>query len=155
MQAPHEALLGRWIGEGSGEYPTIQPFSYRETLVVEAIPGKPLARWHSTTTDAVTGEPRHSEIGFLRSAEGTCELMLAHSFGITELTVSRPGTSGVFRFESLSMACSPTAKAVSEVLRTISVDDDVLEYGLSMAAVGVDLTHHLSARLERNPEPSS
>lgn len=150
MQTPHEQLLGRWIGEGSGEYPTIQPFSYRETLEITEIIGKPLARWHSTTVDAATGEPRHSETGFLRSAGDTCELMLAHNFGVTELTLAVPAVAGEYRFESQSVACSPTAKSVSAVLRTISVGADILEYDLSMAAVEIDMTHHLSARLERN-----
>ncbi|MCZ7629200.1 MAG: FABP family protein [Microthrixaceae bacterium] len=153
MDTLHEALLGHWVGEGSGEYPTIQPFSYLETLVIDAVPGKPLARWHSTTTDAVSGEPRHSETGFLRTAGGACELMLAHSFGITELTLAVPESTGCFRFESQSVVCSPSAKDVTEVVRSISVHDDVLEYGLSMAAVGLELTHHLSARLERRPAP--
>lgn len=150
MQTLHEHLLGRWIGEGSGEYPTIQPFSYRETLEITAIPGKPLARWHSTTVDAATGEPRHSETGFLRSAGDTVELMLAHNFGVTELTLAEPTIAGQYRFESQSVTCSPTAKAVSAVVRTISAGADVLEYDLSMAAVGLDMTHHLSARLERS-----
>lgn len=153
MDTLHEALLGRWVGEGSGEYPTIEPFTYRETLVIDAVPGKPLARWSSTTADAVSGEPRHSESGFVRTAGGACELMLAHSFGITELALASPGTPGAFRFESMSVVCSPTAKAVSEVVRAISVRDGVLEYELSMAAVGLELTHHLSARLERRPSP--
>lgn len=150
METPHEHLLGCWIGEGSGEYPTIRSFSYRETLEINAIPGKPLARWHSTTVDASTGEPRHSETGFVRSAGSTCELMLAHNFGVTELTVATPELAGEYRFESQSVACSPTAKAVSAVVREISVGADVLEYDLSMAAVGLDMTHHLSARLKRS-----
>lgn len=149
MTPPHEHLIGRWIGEGSGEYPTIQPFTYREILEVTALPGRPMATWRSTTTDARTGEPRHSEVGFLRSSEGRCELVLAHSFGATEIAVARLTEGGSYRFESVSIACSPTAKPISSVVRSISVAGDTLAYDTSMAAVGVDLTHHLAARLLR------
>jgi hypothetical protein len=75
--------------------------------------------------------------------------MLAHNFGITELTLAAPTVAGEYRFESQSVACSPTAKTVSAVTRTISVGADLLEYDLAMAAVGLDMTHHLSARLSR------
>ncbi len=150
MVNPHEALLGRWTGGGSGEYPTIEPFSYNETLEITAVPDKPLARWLSTTTDAASGEPRHSEVGFIRSAGGSCELYLAHVFGITEVTVATPTEPGSFHFESISLTGSPTAKEVTAVTRRISVHRDVLEYDLSMAAVGLEMTHHLSARLVRS-----
>ncbi len=149
MASLHEQLLGRWIGEGSGEYPTIQPFTYRETIEISQVPGKPLARWQTTTADAESGEPRHSEVGFLRSTGDSCELVLAHNFGITEITVATPSEAGLFRFESQLIACSPTAKSVTEVIRTISVQGNTLEYDVSMAAVGLGMTHHLAARLTR------
>lgn len=149
MHNSHEQLLGRWVGQGAGEYPTIQPFSYRETLEVVAVADKPLARWSSTTTDELTGEPRHSEVGFVRSAGDSCELMLAHVFGVTELSLATPTSAGSFDFESISIACSPTAKEITAVRRSITLRAEVLEYRVSMAAVGLGMTHHLSARLER------
>jgi hypothetical protein len=83
MTNPLDHLAGRWVGEGSGDYPTIEPFTYREVLEIIAIPGRPLATWRSTTTDGATGEARHSEVGFLRPGDERAELVLAHGFGVT------------------------------------------------------------------------
>ena len=150
MTNPLEHLVGRWVGEGAGEYPTIEPFTYREVLEISAIPGRPLATWRSTTTDGPSGEPRHSEMGFLRATGDGAELVLAHGFGVTEISVMTPGGPGEYRFESVSIACSPTAKSVDAVVRAMSVRGDRLEYRTAMAAVGVEMTHHLSARLVRD-----
>lgn len=145
----HLPLVGRWSGEGSGDYPTIEPFSYRETLEVTQVPGRPLARWQTSTEDAHSGEPRHSEVGFVRSVGDACELVLAHNFGITEISVASPADATSFVFESHAMHGSPSAKSVTAVLRAITLDGDALDYELSMAAVGLAMTHHLSARLVR------
>jgi hypothetical protein len=150
MTNPLDDLVGRWVGEGSGDYPTIEPFSYREVLEIDAVPGRPLATWRSTTVDGPTGEPRHSEVGFLRRTVDGAELVLAHGFGVTEIAVVTSGGPGEYLAESVSVSCTPTAKTVDAVVRTISVRGDVLEYATSMAAVGIGMTHHLSARLVRS-----
>jgi hypothetical protein len=149
MTYAFDVLLGRWVGEGTGEYPTIEPFTYRETLEITALEGRPLASWRSTTTDAVTGAARHAETGFLRATEAGCELVLAHGFGVTEITVDPDPHHGSFRFESTVLGLSPTAKQVDAVVRTISADGETLDYDVAMAAVGLALTHHLSAHLTR------
>lgn len=145
----HEHLVGTWVGEGTGAYPTITPFAYREVLEITTLPARPMATWRSVTTDGSTGEPRHGETGFLRSVGDGGELVLAHGFGVTEIAVGRWVDDAVL-FESVSVAGTPTAKEVTAVVRSLRVVDDVLEYQLSMAAVGVPMTHHLSARLERS-----
>ena len=150
MDNSFEGLVGRWVGEGAGEYPTIEPFTYREVLEVVAVPGRPMATWRSTTTDLPTGEPRHSETGFVRSVGDRCELVLAHGFGVTEIAVAEPNHAGEYRFESVSVACSPSAKSVTAVTRVVVVHGDVLEYRTAMEAVGVVMTHHLAARLVRD-----
>lgn len=150
MTLLHEPLLGRWVGEGTGDYPTIDSFAYAETIEVTAVADKPLARWVSTSTDSRTGAPLHGDTGYVRSTPQTCELLLAHAFGITEIAVARPIGDGRFEFDSDSLSLSPTAKEVSATRRVVRVRDDVLEYDFWMTAVGVEMTHHLRGRLIRS-----
>lgn len=151
---PFARLSGTWRGGGEGSYPTIAPFAYREELVVEATPGRPIAQWRSRTRDAETGEPRHAELGFLRSIGDDVELAVAHGFGIVETAVGRwRGTSLVLTSEGL--LGTPSAKEVAEVERRYDLDGDVLRYTVSMAAVGVPLTHHLRGELHRDDESTT
>ncbi|MEZ5240032.1 MAG: FABP family protein [Microthrixaceae bacterium] len=145
----HERLLGLWEGEGTGHYPTIDPFSYRETIEVVPVADKPLARWLSSSSDALSGAPLHGDTGYVRSSGDSVELVLAHAFGITEIATAQPDRSGVLEFESRSLSLAPTAKSVTATRRVLRVEADVLEYDFWMAAVGVEMTHHLHAVLHR------
>ena len=143
---PFSPLAGTWRGQGEGSYPTIADFAYTEELVIEPVAGRPVAHWRSRTRDAHSGEPRHAESGFLRSTEGGVELVVAHSFGVVETAV------GTFDGRSLVLSSSavqgtPSAKQIDRVERRCELADDSLDYEISMAAVGVDLTHHLAAEL--------
>lgn len=151
---PFAALAGAWRGRGEGEYPTIERFAYDEELVIEAVPGRPVAHWRSRTRDAKTGEARHAESGFLRSTPEGVELVLAHSFGILEaatgtLEATTPGVT-VLELASDAMHATPSAKQVDRVRRHVTVDGDKLAYTIGMAAVGVDMTGHLNATLTRD-----
>lgn len=147
---PFAALAGTWRGGGAGEYPTIEPFTYTEELVVLPVPGRPVAHWRSTTRDAVSGEPRHAESGFLRAAGEGVELVVAHSFGIVEAAA---GTleAGLLSLRSTGLLGTASAKRVDEVVRRYEQAGDALTYTLAMAAVGRPLTHHLRAELHRVP----
>jgi hypothetical protein len=146
---PFADLAGTWSGEGAGSYPTIQPFGYREELVIEPVPGRPVAHWRSRTRDAATGEPRHAESGFLRSVgDGQVELVVAHSFGIVEVGTGT-FTGDRLETESRQLVGAPTAKQVDVVSRRCRFDGDTLTYEVAMAAVGEPLTHHLRATLQR------
>ena len=138
MDAPHpfERLAGRWRGGGEGSYPTIESFSYTEELVVEPVPGRPLAHWRSRTRDAGNGEPRHAESGFLRTTPAGVEFVVAHGFGIVETA------SGTLRRRRArpSRACAvsgtATAKRIDAIERRYELDGETLRYTVSMAAVG-------------------
>jgi len=141
-------LLGHWVGGGSGHYPTIDDFEYREQVWFEHV-GKPFLSYRQGTRDATSGIPLHAESGYLRPVGSHhVELVVAQPSGIVELhDGSVDGTS--LRLRSTSVLTTATAKDVTIVERAIDVDNGVLAYDLSMAAVGLELQHHLSAELAR------
>ena len=88
-------LLGTWRGEGTGQYPTIDPFTYprrsrsstsvTRSSCIAGLAGRP------------DGSPLHFERGFLRpGGRGDVELCLAHPLGLTEVAHGRVsgGSSG-------------------------------------------------------------
>ena len=145
-------LLGTWSGEGEGEYPTIESFAYREEVAFGHV-GKPFLAYRQATVRLDTGLPAHAESGYLRGiGDGRVELVLAHPSGIGELAEGVAEADGgrlVVRLASVSVTRTATAKEVTQVDRTITVDGDVLRYDLAMAAVGQPLLHHLTATLRR------
>jgi hypothetical protein len=149
---PLAFLLGTWTGTGTGDYPTIEPFGYREELAFEHV-GEPFLLYRQESWDATTGDPVHFERGFLRpgSTQGSVELCLAHPLGLTEIghgavvdgsLVLEAGTWDVGR--------TSTGLDVSRVVRRYRVDDDTLTYELDMATDRTPLTWHLAGTLERS-----
>ena len=145
---PLAALAATWRGAGEGEYPTIAGFAYTEELVITPVLDRPLAHWRSTTRDAATGEPRHAESGFLRATTQGVELVVAHGFGIVEASIGS-FDGDLLALRSSGLLGTPSAKRVDAVERRYELDGETLRYAIAMAAVGVPLTHHLSAELQR------
>ncbi len=147
---PIAGLLGTWVGEGAGEYPTIDAFAYGETTTF-AHAGKPFFAYAQRTTAADDGRPLHVETGYLRVPEpGRLELVVAHPTGHVEVAVGeQDGTT--LRFRSTAVGATSTAKDVAELVRTLVLDGDELRYEVAMAAVDLPLTPHLSAVLRRQP----
>lgn len=147
-------LLGTWSGEGKGEYPTIESFSYREEITFASVPTKGFLAYQQKTWSSETGQPLHAETGYLRPAENDVELVIAQPTGLVEIhhgTIS--GEEPVHRidFVSSTVIGTPTAVDVSAVERSIEVTGDTLTYRMRMKAVGQPLTHHLEAALTRQP----
>lgn len=142
-------LVGSWSGEGAGRYPTIESFDYTEQVEFGHV-GKPFLSYVQRTKHAETGLPLHAETGYIRPVgTGRAELVIAQPSGITEIHDGVvDGQSMSFR--SVSVVTTATAKDVTAVHRSLRVHGDTLTYTVEMAAVGLELQHHLAATLQRD-----
>ncbi len=145
-------LLGTWEGEGTGEYPTIDDFSYVESITFAHV-GKPFVAYTQRTRHPETGAPMHAETGYVRVPRpGSVEIVMAQPTGLAEIyegAVVGGDAPLVIDVRSTSIGSTTSAKEVTVTERTISITGDVLQYTFRMAAVGQPLQHHLSASLRR------
>jgi THAP4-like, heme-binding beta-barrel domain len=143
-------LLGTWRGSGTGGYPTIQPFEYREELEFEHVGDAFLLyRQESWSPD---DEPVHFERGFLRpgGSPSSVELCLAHPIGVTEVAHGTlVGTTLEFAATPRDVARTHTGMEVRGVARRYRVERDELSYQLDLATAETPMALHLEATLRR------
>lgn len=145
---PLRFLLGAWAGSGQGEYPSIGPFGYEETISFAHI-GKPFLMYSQRTRAADDGRPLHAEVGFWRLPKANwLEVVVAHPTGVVEVDEGEL-VGNVTRLRSTRLACTGSAKEVTQIERIFTFEDDVIRYALKMAAVGFPLSLHLEAELVR------
>lgn len=155
--APLLPLIGRWVGPGAGEYPTISSFEYSEELTFADI-GKPFLTYIQRTWSP-TGAPMHTETGFVRvPAPGVVEMILAQPTGQSELLEGtwEEADDGVTIALTGRILNSGSAKTVDatqrEYVLSLAPEADGapaprLATRFAMAAVGVPMTHHLASEL--------
>ena len=147
---PLAFLLGTWVGEGQGEYPTIEPFTYRETVTFGHV-GKPFLTY-TQRTHGLDGAPMHTETGYLRApAPHAVEIVASLPTGQSELGTGScvVTASGLLLDTDAAVRNTPSAKQVDRMVRRFAVEGDTLRYDLWMEAVGQVLTLHLHAELRR------
>jgi len=97
----------------------------------------------------VTGLPLHAEAGFLRpQGDGRIELVLAQPSGITELLEGAVEGRDI-QLASTAVVGTASAKSVTATERRFWVDGEVLHSSVAMAAVGLDLQHHVVSEMYR------
>lgn len=145
---PLAFLLGTWRGEGTGTYPTIEPFDYEEELRFEHV-GDTFLLYQQASWSPADGGPIHLERGFLRPGEpGRIELALAHPIGLTEIGEGTlDGTA--FELMSTNVGRTTTGLAAIAVVRRYGVDGDVMRYQTDMATDETPMARHLEAELHR------
>lgn len=145
-------LLGTWTGRGSGEYPTIEPFSYVEEVTFGHV-GKPFLSYAQRTKSLDDGRPMHAETGYLRvPGPGRIEWVLAHPTGLTEVlegTLSALDDVLELELTATSIGRTASAKDVVILARSFRFVGTELNYAVRMGAVGQPLQHHLGATLTR------
>lgn len=147
--APLEFLLGTWVGEGVGGYPTIDDFPFRQEIVFTHT-GQPWLSYASHTWATDDGRPLATETGFWRPRpESNLEVLFAHPTGVVEVYVGQV-TGKKIELSTDLVARTESAKEVTAGHRLYGmIDDDELAYAYDMAALGHELQPHLSARLRR------
>jgi hypothetical protein len=160
-------LVGRWAGAGVVGYPTMKEDLRFGQEVTFAHTGQAFLEYSSRTwlldEEGSQGRPLASETGYWRPVEpaggegeagkqaGTpLEVLLAHPMGYVELyTGSVDGPRVTLSTDTVVR--SRTALEYNAATRLYGLVEGDLLWVLDMAAVGVPLTSHASARLKRVP----
>ena len=145
-------LLGNWHGNGQGDYPTIEPYTYEQDVIF-AHDTRPFLHYFSRSwiTDEA-GErigPGALETGFLRVVDGKqLELVLAHPTGYAEVWYGELDGARISLATDI-VARTSTAKEYTAGQRMYGLVEGDLLYAHDMAAEGQSMQSHLWGRLQR------
>jgi hypothetical protein len=165
--APLSWLIGRWIGVGTGQYPTIEDFRFGQEVSF-VTDGRPFLTYWSRSwlldDDGNRVRPLAIETGFWRPRpENHFEVELAHPTGFSEVWYGSVEITGL---ENAAITGARLEMRTDAVLRTASAKDYSAGhrlYGLvngrllwtfDMAAMGQEMQNHLSASLAPAEDPS-
>ena len=147
-------LIGEWSGTGRGEFPTIEPFEYLETLLFSS-DGRLFLHFEQKAKRRNVGQteyvPSHWESGFIRPLpNGEVELISAQTGGRLERltgSLEQTETEIILRLRSTGFLNDPR---MLETSRTIILEGDTLHYIQEMHTTAVPQpAKHLEARLNR------
>ncbi len=146
-------LIGTWEGSGSGQFPTINDFEYREVLEISGDYDGALLHYKQRTwrlTDDGEAES-HVETGFIGlTDDGTVEITSSQALDRVEVLRGKlSSTADGFSIdvESVSIAHDPR---MIRSWRSIVLGAERLSYTMGMATTAVpDGGSHLTAELRR------
>lgn len=147
-------LIGEWSGTGRGEFPTIEPFEYLETLSF-AGDQRPFLHYEEKTKRRNAGQteyiPSHWESGFVRLLpNGEVELINTQGSGRLERltgSLEQTETGLILRLRSAAFLNDPR---MLETSRIITVEGNSLHYTQRMHTTAVPApAQHVEARLKR------
>lgn len=155
ISAMVSALVGHWTGEGEGQYPTIEPFDYRETLRFTERSDHPAVHYEQRTwrrtADGETAS--HWETGLLRlSSNGDVRLLNAQGgrSEVMEGTWERKDHAWIILLEGIGYAGD---ERVVRSLRNLRFDGRTLGYTMDMETTATNqMSLHLTASLTRRSE---
>jgi hypothetical protein len=153
-------LIGRWVGVGTGQYPTIEDFRFGQEVSFST-DGRPFLTYWSRSwlldDDGNKVRPLATEAGFWRPRPGNgVEVTLDHPTGFAEIWYGSVEVTGI---ENAVITGARTNLRTDAVMRTDSAkeyDGGERLYGLvdgkllwtfDMAAVGQPMQNHLAASL--------
>lgn len=147
-------LIGTWVGNGKGDYPTIEAFDFGQEVIFQQ-DGRPFIHYMSrswiTDAEGVKIRDAAQETGFIRPQEdGTIEWVMTHMSGFVEiwhgeLHPERPS----FEIVTDAVARTATAKEYVGGKRVYGYVEGQLMYAFDMAAMGQELQPHTHAILRR------
>ena len=149
-------LDGDWRGFGTGGFPTIESFEYREHLRVRIVEGHEVLHYLQTTwrLDGDQEHASHIETGFI-SVEDDGQVLVLNAQGADRVEVLRGALDAVddgFTLDLQSNGVFNDERMVSS-WRELRLTEDELTYSMGMATDRVPTEDlHLSAELHRETE---
>lgn len=150
-----DALIGRWMGDGAGGYPTIDPFEYSEELRIEQRSDHPALHYeqrtwkHSEFGDIAS----HWETGLIRiSSDGTASLNNAQGGRSETMMGTWTATETGWSLELHSTGYAGDDRVV-ESTRHFEIGPDAMSYIHEMATTSTnEMSMHLRASLVRGSD---
>lgn len=151
MTAALRRLVGDWEGSGTGSFPTVEPFRYRERLTVRES-GHVLHYVQRTWRPDAAGErPSHLETGYIAADDdGTIRMLNAQGDDRVEILEGPASVDGaVLRIRLDSVVIAGDSR-VLRTWRSLTCTADELAYELGMATTAVpDGAAHLAITLAK------
>ena len=164
--APLSWLIGRWVGVGTGQYPTIENFRFGQEVSF-ATDGRPFLIYWSRSwlldDEGNRVRPLASESGFWRPRpDNHFEVQLAHPTGYAEMWYGKVEITGLENARITGAKAelvtdfvgrSESAKDYSKGHRLYGLVNGELMWTFDMEAMGHGLSNHLAASLSRADLP--